>query len=87
MESSRMNNEAQMWKDRYFALKEWVEINMNKEFEHPWWTESTKNMSEEDKNRAYNMREIEYYNKRALLDAVTVQKAHTSRAGKDMDLL
>lgn len=87
MESSRVNNEAQMWKDRYFALKEWVEINMNKEYEHPWWTESTKNMSEEDKQRAYNMREVEYYNQRALLDAVTAQKPSTRRAGKDMDLL
>ena len=61
--------------------------DVDKEFEHPWWEESTKIMSEKDRNRAYNMREIEYYNKRALLDAVTADKPHTTRSGKDLDLL
>ena len=61
--------------------------DVDKEFEHPWWKESTKNMSEKDRNRAYNMREIEYYNQRAMLDAVTADKPHTARSGKDLDLL
>ena len=34
-----MNEEAQMWRERYESLKRWVENNMNKqeEWEHPWW--------------------------------------------------
>lgn len=34
-----MNDEAQMWRERYESLKRWVENNMNKQevWEHPWW--------------------------------------------------
>lgn len=80
-----MTDEAKMWKERYESLKRWVENNL--QYEHPWWTESTKNMSEKDRERAYNMREIDYYNKRAMLDAVTAQKPSPAKHGKDMDLL
>ena len=31
-------SEADIWKERYYALKRWVEENnINKEYEHPWY--------------------------------------------------
>tara|TARA_Y100000361_G_C11006498_1_gene262092 strand:+ start:491 stop:643 length:153 start_codon:yes stop_codon:yes gene_type:complete len=37
-----MTDEAQMWRERYETLKKWVEDNMNKEWEHPWWRTANK---------------------------------------------
>jgi len=50
-----MNPEAQIWKDRYFALKKWVEDNIPPE-------------SQKDKEREYNLKEAAYYDARAKLD-------------------
>tara|TARA_B100000927_G_scaffold291321_1_gene292895 strand:+ start:5386 stop:5577 length:192 start_codon:yes stop_codon:yes gene_type:complete len=39
-----LKEEAQTWKDRYYALKRWVESNsdtwekpVSAEWKHPWW--------------------------------------------------
>ena len=36
---NKEKSEADMWRERYYSLKRWVEKNMNKqeEWEHPWW--------------------------------------------------
>ena len=51
-----MNPEAQIWRDRYFALKKWVEGNVPPE-------------SQRDKEREYNLKEAAYYDARALIDS------------------
>jgi hypothetical protein len=36
--TNREKSEADIWKERYYALKRWVEENnINREYEHPWW--------------------------------------------------
>jgi len=58
-----MNPEAQIWKDRYFALKKWVEGNVPPE------SQRDKEESQRDKEREYNLKEAAYYDARALIDS------------------
>ena len=34
---NKEKSEADIWRERYYSLKRWVDNNMNKEWEHPWW--------------------------------------------------
>ena len=34
---NKEKSEADIWRERYYSLKRWVDDNMNKEWEHPWW--------------------------------------------------
>ena len=49
-----MTSEAQIWKDRFYALKKWVEDNVPE--------------NQKDTNREYNSAEAAYYDARAQLD-------------------